>query len=187
MLYPVTTRQAWTLSDAAQRVGVSRSTLRRRREQGSFPNAYRDAAGQWRIPIEDLLAAGFHPGNHEPAQAAQPSTVGTPTGQAHGSTEQANEQALAALNRIRELETALAVEQAHREGLERTLEQAVRRSEIAESALRMIEPPRIERLPEPSPAPLPASEQASEQAQPAHGRRSPWRDVITALGAVRKR
>lgn len=47
-----------TLSEAAQRAGVSRSTIRRRHEAGKFPNAHLDG-GEWRIPIEDLEDAGL--------------------------------------------------------------------------------------------------------------------------------
>lgn len=54
-----------TLSEAAAASGASRVTLRRRLDAGSFPNAFRsdtDGKGRkdtWRIPVGDLIAAGF--------------------------------------------------------------------------------------------------------------------------------
>jgi excisionase family DNA binding protein len=46
-----------TLTEAAQRAGVSRSTIRRKHEDKKFPHAA-IVRGQWRIPIEDLEASG---------------------------------------------------------------------------------------------------------------------------------
>ncbi|WP_374211018.1 helix-turn-helix transcriptional regulator [Streptomyces sp. MCA2] len=45
--------------DAAAVCGVSRTTIRRRREAGSFPNAVRDGVLGWLIPEDDLRAAGL--------------------------------------------------------------------------------------------------------------------------------
>lgn len=56
-----------TLTQAADACGVSRSTIKRRREAGSFPGAtQRD--GSWVIPIPDLLAAGLNPGRPSPPE-----------------------------------------------------------------------------------------------------------------------
>ncbi|MFJ8696978.1 helix-turn-helix transcriptional regulator [Streptomyces roseolilacinus] len=44
---------------AAAACGVSRTTIRRRREDGAFPGAVQDEKRGWLIPVEDLLAAGF--------------------------------------------------------------------------------------------------------------------------------
>jgi predicted DNA-binding transcriptional regulator AlpA len=52
-------RPAWTLTEAVQRTGSSRSTLRRYLDAGKFPNAYKDTSKAWRFPLEDLLAAGL--------------------------------------------------------------------------------------------------------------------------------
>jgi predicted DNA-binding transcriptional regulator AlpA len=52
-------RPAWTLTEAVQRTGASRSTLRRYLDAGKFPNAYKDTSKAWRFPLEDLLAAGL--------------------------------------------------------------------------------------------------------------------------------
>jgi predicted DNA-binding transcriptional regulator AlpA len=53
------TRPAWTLTEAVQRTGASRSTLRRYLDAGKFPHAYKDTSKAWRFPLEDLLAAGL--------------------------------------------------------------------------------------------------------------------------------
>jgi predicted DNA-binding transcriptional regulator AlpA len=55
----MTNRPAWTLTEAVQRTGSSRSTLRRYLDAGKFPNAYKDTSKAWRFPLEDLLAAGL--------------------------------------------------------------------------------------------------------------------------------
>ncbi|MEU9489411.1 helix-turn-helix domain-containing protein, partial [Streptomyces decoyicus] len=45
--------------DAAAVCGVSRSTIRRRRDAGRFPNAVQDGVLGWLIPEDDLRAAGL--------------------------------------------------------------------------------------------------------------------------------
>jgi predicted DNA-binding transcriptional regulator AlpA len=40
----MTNRPAWTLTEAVQRTGISRSTLRRYLDAGRFPNAYKDTS-----------------------------------------------------------------------------------------------------------------------------------------------
>lgn len=52
-------RPAWTLTEAVERTGASRSTLRRYLAADRFPNAYKDSSNAWRFPLEDLLAAGL--------------------------------------------------------------------------------------------------------------------------------
>ena len=54
------TRPRYQLSRAATMTGVSQSTMKRRLRAGAFPNAAQDESGAWVIPVEDLLAAGFH-------------------------------------------------------------------------------------------------------------------------------
>lgn len=55
----------YTLTEAAELTGKSRVTLRRYLDQGRFPNAFRDEADAnsrpWRIPGDDLRAAGLTP------------------------------------------------------------------------------------------------------------------------------
>ena len=54
-----TTRPLLTQREAAAACGVSRTTIRRRREAGELPGAVLDDDRGWLIPVEDLLAAGF--------------------------------------------------------------------------------------------------------------------------------
>ncbi|MEV5646294.1 helix-turn-helix domain-containing protein [Streptomyces flaveolus] len=54
-----TTRPLLTQREAAAGCGVSRTTIRRRREAGELPGAVLDDDRDWLIPVEDLLAAGF--------------------------------------------------------------------------------------------------------------------------------
>ena len=54
----------FSLSEAATATGKSRSTIRRALDAGRFPTAFRDIEcgeipAPWRVPIEDLHAAGF--------------------------------------------------------------------------------------------------------------------------------
>jgi hypothetical protein len=71
-------RPRLTLSEAARAAGVSKSTLRRRLTEGAFPGARRDPDpdGPWRVPIQDLLAAGLSLNraepNHEPPVEPSP-------------------------------------------------------------------------------------------------------------------
>ncbi len=53
-------RPKLTLTEAARASGRSKSTLRRAREAGKFPHAEQDSEGVWRVPVGDLLTAGFN-------------------------------------------------------------------------------------------------------------------------------
>ncbi|MFD3641520.1 helix-turn-helix transcriptional regulator [Streptomyces griseus] len=53
------TRPMLTQREAATACGVSRTTIRRRREAGDLPGAVQDGARGWLMAVEDLLAAGF--------------------------------------------------------------------------------------------------------------------------------
>lgn len=59
------TRPSLTLTEAADACDVHRSTIRRALDRDAFPNAYREpgvlgpASGLWRIPVTDLIAAGY--------------------------------------------------------------------------------------------------------------------------------
>lgn len=62
---PERRRPALTLSEAAERCGVSRSTVRRRLDAGDFAHAWRDdgrdgpGTGPWMVPVSDLVGAGL--------------------------------------------------------------------------------------------------------------------------------
>ncbi len=158
-------RPSWTLSEAAERTGASRSTIRRYRETGKFPNAYKGTDKQWRVPVEDLLASGLTLNGQ--AQVEQVNTL----------SEQPTEQAPEPLSeRVRELETLLAVERARAAGLERVVAAAEANAADLRMALRMIEAARPERTGQAHPervsapteqATAPAPEQG-EQPEQAH-------------------
>lgn len=130
-------RPAWTLTEAVERTGASRSTLRRYRDAGKLPNAYKDTAGSWRFPIEDLLAAGL-----KLADPAQHEHLNTSTGHAQSPAEQSTPEWQV---KVLELEKALAVEKARNEGLERIAAAAQANAEDLRRALRMLEVSRPER------------------------------------------
>lgn len=52
-------RPAWSLRESAQRCSVSLSTIRRRHQDGAFPQAFKGPQGEWRIPVSDLIGAGL--------------------------------------------------------------------------------------------------------------------------------
>jgi hypothetical protein len=78
-------RPALSLSAAAEACRVSRATIRRRLDDGAFPNAYRDEGpagpetGPWRVPITDLIAADLHPNAPGVPDTASAKAVSAPT------------------------------------------------------------------------------------------------------------
>ncbi|MFD4865280.1 helix-turn-helix transcriptional regulator [Streptomyces sp. NPDC058412] len=71
------TRPLLTQREAAAACGVSRSTIRRRREAGELPGSVEDPARGWMIPVDALLAAGFRLNAPAPADQAAPDAAGT--------------------------------------------------------------------------------------------------------------
>jgi hypothetical protein len=135
-------RPNYTLTDAAHLVGVSRSTIRRRREQGKFPDAFKTHDGEWMIPLTNLLADGLRPSSPDHAQAEQDSSASapvtlTPLAQAAQSVAQAEHAQLQ--ERLQYAERDLAVERAKNEGLAQTLAATEKRATDLSLALRMIE------------------------------------------------
>jgi len=59
-------RDVLGLAEAARVCGVPLSLIRRHRDAGDLPGAYRDARGVWHVPVPDLRALGLLP----PAPAA---------------------------------------------------------------------------------------------------------------------
>ncbi len=98
-------RPRWSLSEAARRCNVGRATLQRRIEAGLLPGATKTDDG-WSIGVEDLLAAGLHPGRGTPP-AEQP----TPGREQARVTDLDRE-------RVAELERDLAVERTKRAAAE---------------------------------------------------------------------
>ncbi len=139
-------RPAWTLTEAVERTGASRSTIRRYREAGKFPNAYKDTAGAWRFPLEDLLAVGLSPS--EPARdRAQNKASEQPVST---STEQASS---ASADQVSKLEQALRDERTRADNAERLAASYLANVEDLRRALRMLE------------AGTSKPEQSTEQAQ----------------------
>jgi hypothetical protein len=54
-------RLTLSISEAAQVCGVRRRTIRRRHQAGEFEHAFKDPDGSWKIPVNDLIAAGLRP------------------------------------------------------------------------------------------------------------------------------
>jgi hypothetical protein len=75
---PTLNRPTFTVGEVVHRCGVSKSTVKRRLREGAFPNAYQDdptnPQSPWRIPVEDLLAAGLNPGKPGPPDPQTPVT-----------------------------------------------------------------------------------------------------------------
>ncbi|MEQ4611608.1 helix-turn-helix domain-containing protein [Streptomyces cavourensis] len=71
------TRPMLTQREAAAACGVSRSTIRRRREAGDLPGAVSDETRGWLIPVDGLLAAGFRLNGPVGPDAAAASPAGT--------------------------------------------------------------------------------------------------------------
>lgn len=112
----------WTLREASEQCGASRSTLKRRLTAGDFPGAYKDGQGQWRIPVTDLIGAGYQPGaanwGEEPAPAPAPP------------------------DRVSELEHELVQERLRRANAEQLAEERRGRIEDLQQAMRLLEAPR---------------------------------------------
>lgn len=166
-------RPSWTLSEAAERTGASRSTIRRYRETGKFPHAYKSTDKQWRVPVEDLLASGLTLSGQ-----AQPEQVSAPT-------EQPITQASEPLSeRVRELEALLAVERARAAGLERVAAAAEANAADLRMALRMIEaarpgqgePAQTEQVSTPTEQPTTPAPKQGEPAQTSS--KGGWRRLL---------
>ena len=129
------TRPSWTIAESAERCGVSRSTVRRYRESDKFPNAWKDSAGAWKIPLEDLLAVGWAP--VDPAQSAPP--------------EPAPDRSQ---DRIAELERALELERVRRESAEQLAAQTQANLTDLRTALKMLEGAAVSAPPAPAEQPV---------------------------------
>jgi len=146
MTTPPLPRPNYTLTDAAALVGVSRSTIRRRREQGKFPNAFKTHDGEWMIPLTDLLTNGLKPESSEHVfereQAEQDSSASGPvtlTPLAQAAQAQAHTELAHLREQLQLKDAALQVEQAKNEGLAQTLAATKQRADDLSLALRMIE------------------------------------------------
>lgn len=141
---------AWTLSEAAERCRVHRSTLRRALDDGRFPNAYREPDdGPWRVPLADLQAAGYPPSPLGAADSLRTADRDT--------DDQAEHQRLQ-----RELADLRAALQHERDAHQRT-------QELFAQAMRALSP---------GVSPAPVAEHEPPQSQPVvEPRRTWWRRV----------
>jgi len=128
--------------------------VRRYRESGRFPNAYKTPAGEWKIPLPDLLAVGWKPSGPEP-EPAQPEHVSAPSGQPSRPAE---------AERINELEQALSRERARADAAERLAASFRQNAEDLRMALRMLEGGKVS---SPEPPAEPALSVPSEQGMSA--------------------
>lgn len=128
----MSTRPAWTLTEAVQRTGASRSTLRRYQAAGKFPNAYKDSSNAWRFPLEDLLAVGLSPS--EPARERALSASSEQVLSA--SAEQASS---ASAEQVSKLEQALREERTRADNAERLAASYLDNVQDLRRALRMLE------------------------------------------------
>jgi hypothetical protein len=124
-------RPRYQLSRAATMAGVSQSTMERRLRSGAFPHAAQDDTGAWTIPVEDLLAAGFHLNGQTQVTDPVHSEV-TPVGDLG--------RRIADLERqLVEERAARLVEQAHRQAAEQIAVEREKRAQTAERAMLMLE------------------------------------------------
>ncbi|MFK3984852.1 helix-turn-helix transcriptional regulator [Micromonospora sp. NPDC050397] len=67
--------------ETAAACGVSRTTIRRRREAGALPGAVEDPHRGWLIPVDDLLGAGLRLHAPSPPNETAPPEPSGPEGQ----------------------------------------------------------------------------------------------------------
>lgn len=166
-------RPTFTLTEAAQATGTSRSTMKRKLAAGEFPDAAKDADGVWRFSPGDLLAAGLK--LRTPADA----------GRSRRDDEQGDDEAAELLDRIADLERLLTIERVRREAAEQVAAEREKRAMTAERALLMLEA-RPAQVPTPHPEPVrpAAAESAARLAADSgsasdHPRPGFWRRVFS--------
>lgn len=139
-------RPVFTIRQAAERCGVSMKTIRRRRERGDFPNAYQDKNGHWLLPVEDLLAAGFHPAAPQLTQVDSVDTpVDTGVDVTHGHPVMSSVDVLGH-EEVADLRVEIEKERGLRLAAEREVQAITAHLATAQGALKMIEaaPPQVE-------------------------------------------
>jgi hypothetical protein len=153
-------RPSLTIAEAARLGGVSVSTIRRYLAAGRFPTAQQQLSpvpgqrGPWRIPTQDLLAAGLRPRQARTAdhdRNDEPSSRRTAGEPVH--------------NRVRELEHALELERTRRQAAEDLAAERARAIQTLESALAALQAQRAAPAPT-TPSPAPPSD-ATDTAGPA--------------------
>ena len=153
-----------TIAEAAQMCGVSASTIRRHLAAGRFPTAHQQPSpvpgqrGLWRIPTQDLLAAGLRPRQAPiPDQAPKNQPTSRSTAGQPGD------------DRVRELQHALELERTRRRAAEDLAAERAHTIQTLESALRALQAHHPAPTPDPdraAPSPAPPSH-ATSTAGPA--------------------
>jgi hypothetical protein len=137
-------RPSLTIAEAARSCGVSASTIRRYLAAGRFPAAHQQQSpipgqrGLWRIPTQDLLAAGLRPRQAHPPDQQQK----TEPSRGRGTVQPADD-------RVRELEHALELERTRRRAAEDLAAERAHTIQSLEGALAALQ------APHPAPAPNP--------------------------------
>ena len=122
----VQARQPLTHSQAVKACGISARTLTRRLQAGAIEGATKGATGEWLIPIEGLIAAGY------PPNVSRPEKQPVVPVQDRGEIERLRSQLAAAEARAE----AAAI---RNRDLERALDNAEATARVAEKALLMLE------------------------------------------------
>ncbi len=165
-----TSRPMLTQREAAAACGVSRTTIRRRREAGELPGSVLDDERGWLIPVDDLLAAGFRLHAPTPPDKTGPEEATAGTGQTDDPGEVA--ELRAELERLRhEQELVLSQErharalaEAEARHLKERLDERAQHIEDLQRAIAALTPaPQRAAIPQPAPpatapaVPMPAS------------------------------
>lgn len=133
---------------AARWCGVSPTTIRRAREEGRLPNAVQSASGGWRIPVPDLLAAGFKvqgapaPRHREGAPQTAPSSAPPAQGSAplvSPEIEELRRELAETRQRAQLAETKAAIAEVEKRAAERLVAARTEQVEDLRSALRILE------------------------------------------------
>lgn len=125
--------EALTITEAADRAGVARSTIRRALDRDAFPNATQDPddpRGTWLIPVSDLVDAGYPP-QDDATDAPQVDETGATGGAVGDATERAPGTALISVEALSPLFQQIANAEARATRAELVLE--ARERELAEA------------------------------------------------------
>lgn len=132
-------RPEFTIAQITERFEVSRSTLRRGLNDGRFPEARKDHAGRWVIPVENIQQAGFKARKtwfndhaHEPGPASN-NEPAKPTQEPSDTNDSA------VLSELGQVKNELAQERAQVDKLKALLEAEKEHVNSLRMALRMIE------------------------------------------------
>ncbi|MEU5492337.1 helix-turn-helix domain-containing protein [Streptomyces sp. NPDC020196] len=179
----MSSRPMLTQREAAAACGVSRTTIRRRREAGDLPGAVQDPVRGWVIPVDDLLAAGLR--LHAPSppdKVASPGPQERPVGPV--AQEQDAVELRAELERVRH-EHALAVAEAEHGGLLAQAEAQHLREQLAARGEHIADLQRALKALMPAPE-RPVLTQVPGQAQPEDGSAGSLEERPAASGERRR-